>query len=99
MEPFKFIELKQKNRRIVIYVFQEESGELQFSVHTKRLLDFKNRVITRSDVGYSYHTFKLLSEMMSFILDDYELKKLTNRLDKYFEENRANAKTNVKKQN
>ena len=99
MEPFKFIELKQKNRRISIYVFQEESGELLFAVHTKRLIDFKNRVIVGSDVGYGYHTFKLLSEMMSFLLDDYELKRLTNRLDKYFEENKATAKTNVKKQN
>lgn len=96
-QPFKFIELKQKNRRISIYVFQEESDELAFHVYTKRLESFQDRKIVQSNTIYGYHTFKLLSEMMNHVLEDTELKRITNRLDKYFQVEKANAKTNVKR--
>lgn len=96
-QPFKFIELKQKNRRISIYVSQEESGELAFHVYTKRLESFQDRKIVQSNTIYGYHTFKLLSKMMNHVLEDTELKRITNRLDKYFQVEKANAKTNVKR--
>lgn len=95
-QPLKFIELKQKNRRIYIYVTEDQNEELSFSVHTKRLIDFKSRKIVRSDVVFGYHTFKLLSEMMDHVLKDSELLRKTNRLDKYFQVEKATAKTNIK---
>ena len=92
----KFIEAKGKNKRINIYLLEDEEGSKAFAVHTKTLINFKTREILNSDTLYSVETFAALGDLFSYFLDDSEVKNklILKQLDNI---TKFNAKTNLTK--
>jgi len=91
----KFIDSKGKNKRIHIFLLEDELGEKAFNVVTRTLIDFKSRSIVNTNSLYSVETFFVLSNLMSFFMDDPEvgnkiLLKEINKIQKF------TANTNLK---
>lgn len=59
----KSMKAKGKNVRIEVYLLKTDDF-FHFVVKTKRLNNFKNRQISRSEVSYSIETFMVLAEIM-----------------------------------
>ena len=69
----KHIELKGKNKRINIYLL-EEDGYKYFSVHTITLKDFKTRNILKTDTAYSVETFCAMANAFTYFIENSEVK-------------------------
>lgn len=77
------ISLKTKNRRINVKVWSDGKEEPIFTVHTKRLIDFKKREIIEVNDAFSTETFIVLSDVMSDLLKDPNVKKIINPFSKF----------------
>ena len=68
--PVVMYRAKTKNRRILI-LFSEpvDDGEPFFIVSTKRLVNFKDRTITKTETAYTIETFTLLKDLFADISD------------------------------
>jgi len=91
MNPIKIIEAKTKNKRVSVY-FYEKNDEHFFKIVTKKLIDFDKREILYVYNTYTVETFLVISEVMSGILGDWEVKKLIN---KYRNFSKYKANTNI----
>ena len=69
MKPLKLIRTKFLNRRVEICIYDKD-GEYSIRVYTKRLIDFKKREISSSDVFYSLETFIAIASINQMILQD-----------------------------
>lgn len=75
VETIKIINSKGVNKRINIFLVKEDDAPSPFFIiQTKTLKDFKTRDILHTEMVYSVETFTVLSQLMSFILDDSEVK-------------------------
>ena len=59
---------KGKNYRVTIGLMEHENGDRFFFVTTKRLNDFKNRIITTTENVYSVETFAVLAHVSNFFI-------------------------------
>ena len=75
-EPIKWLALKAKNKRIVVEMWEENNVHV-FIVHTRRLQDFKKRIIIQTDNVYSVETFFALSQAFSMFTQNNEI---TNKI-------------------
>jgi hypothetical protein len=69
----KFIAIKGLNYRIGIYLIINKEDKY-FVVQTKRLNDFKSRIISETQTKYSIETFKILQEAMLYFTDNHNIK-------------------------
>ena len=69
MKLLKLIRTKFLNRRVEICIYDKD-GECLIRVYTKRLIDFKKRKISSSDVFYSMETFVAIASINQMILQD-----------------------------
>ena len=69
MKPLKVIRTKFLNRRVEICIYDKD-GEYLIRVYTRRLIDFKKREISSSDVFYSIETFVAIASINQMILQD-----------------------------
>lgn len=76
------ISAKRLNRRIVIEV-REQDGEHSIIVHTKRLVDFKNRHILTTTNIYGVETFTLLHQLFGDVLSEPTVAKRINKETKF----------------
>ena len=67
------ISAKGNNRRINIWLIEDDKGEHAFNITTKRLIDFKKRIITTTNNLYSVETFFAMTELMYSFLDSDEI--------------------------
>lgn len=65
---------KGKNFRVSIALMEDEKGERFFFVTTKRLIDFKTRNITKTELVYSVETFAILAHISKFFIDHPKIK-------------------------
>ena len=63
MKTLKRVIGKSKNRRIGIFIFEDE-GEKMIFIETKRLASLKNRDVVKSATTFSIETFIRLSSIM-----------------------------------
>ena len=76
-ELIRFIECKKRNRRVVIHWYKCD-GEDMFYLHTRRLVDFKQRKIFVWGGWIGFDTFMLLRDIIQLMTDDLEFKKQTD---------------------
>ena len=69
MKPLKVIRTKFLNRRVEICIYDKD-GEYLIRVYTRRLIDFKKRETSSSDVFYSLETFVAIASINQMILQD-----------------------------
>ena len=70
---------KGNNRRVQIWLLEDELGEKVFSVRTKRLISRKDREIAETDTIYSVETFVIMRELFSYLLADEKIDKLIKK--------------------
>jgi len=78
---------KGNNRRVQIWLLEDELGEKSFAVVTKRLISRKDREIAETDTIYSVETFVIMKELFSYLLADEKIseliKKEVSEIDSY----------------
>jgi len=75
MKILKHIIGKTKNKRINIYLLEDEKTQTKvFWVETKTLVDFKKRHILETKNSYTVETFVLLKDCFTIFLDNSEVK-------------------------
>jgi len=69
----KYITVKGTNVRIEVRLIELDKDKI-FTVKTKRLTDFKNRIINETHNHYSVETFWMLKEMFNIFASNHEVK-------------------------
>lgn len=78
MQPIKIFLAKKRNRRLEI-LFCKQDDDYVFLVKTKRLVDFKKRKITTTNIAYGIETFVALQELFGITIDDVDVAKRINK--------------------
>lgn len=91
----KYAELKGKNKRINIYLIEDEDKNRAFSVHTKTLKDFSRRQILTTDNFYSVETFCALANVFTYFIENSEVKNKI-LLKELNDAQKFNGKTDLK---
>lgn len=73
-EVLKYAELKGKNIRINVYLLKDKEEGKSFYVHTKRLTDFKKRIITQTKTIYSVESFFFLQSVFELFTSSTEIQ-------------------------
>jgi len=69
-KPIVLYKAKTKNRRIrILFLEPMDNSEPVFIVSTKRLLNFENRQITKTETVYTIETFTMLKDLFADIYD------------------------------
>jgi phosphoenolpyruvate synthase/pyruvate phosphate dikinase len=90
---FKHISLKGKNYRKFIGLYKMEDGSHTFLVETKKLQDFKLRIISETSTIYKPDSLRELSELLRLFFSDAEVSKALNR--ELGQAKKANATTDL----
>ena len=74
VKVLKQIIAKGVNTRIRVFIAEDENKEKFVIVETKKLIDFKKRLITETNNAYSIETIKVLSDMLEIMFSNGEVK-------------------------
>lgn len=96
IKTLRYLVFKAKNRRVLCYLIENENGERNVAVVTKRLLDFKTRDVKISKERYSMETFLLLAEGFRMLMKDDEFVDLLNVRQMTDKERAVRVSTNLK---
>jgi hypothetical protein len=70
----KKIDVKGKNKRMFIFLFERPNNDHFIVMGSKTLIDFKTRQILTTENVYSVETFVVLKDVMSILLENSEVK-------------------------
>lgn len=73
VKPLKAIYTKGHNRRIGIYLVETPEGKKVIAIRTKRLVDFKTRLIIENDQIYTIESFMIIHQLMGFFTFEREM--------------------------
>ena len=79
MKTLHYCLAKGNNRRVHIWLLEDELGEKVFSVVTKRLISRKDREIIQTHKTYSVETFVIMKELFSYFLAEKKIDKLIKK--------------------